>query len=808
MLTTRSTALALVLLLPCLLLAQDPISTESYLRPPRLIEEAVMAPWHNNRSITYLSPDRSRYLLLPRAPLVDIAVMAKRHLNLGGIQIDPAASRQRTLTTRSSDGIVVVNLRSKAELSVQLPPGVKVTDAVWSPDSSQIAFFAHFADRTEVFVADPVTGKSRAISKMPALPTLSSAIEWIEDGKAIMTVVAPDGRKPTPNPKDVADSPRVQISDDKPTRIRTYAALLGTPFEQDLLVHFGTGQLAKINVQSGRVTPFGKPALIEAFDPQPDGKFARVTLMEKPFSYLYPASMFPEREVVWDESGQEKTELSKRGLPQATPAAPAAAAGGRGAPPATNDKRSFAWHPNGLGLVYLKADGAGANLKDRVILWKAPFGEKDTEVLYESATRFGSVRFGPDGRRLFITQAIDGRTRLSVVNPGGTPVTLVETRTDDDPVDLLTTPGAKTGTVVRLSTDGSSAYLSGSKVAEDPMKESPRPFIDKVDLATGKREQIWQSKADVYETATVLDNDVKELLVVRQSYSMVPQSYLVTRGGGEVALTANTDYLPDLTQARREYFTVTRNDGFKFRVKVTLPNWHARYAKSPAFFWFYPGEFTTQAQYDRTLRRTNINAFNQVSGTNKAIVLRAGYVLVEPDCPIVGPATRMNDAYIPQLRNNLAAVIDELDRRGYADRTKLALGGHSYGAFSTANAMVHTPFFKAGIAGDGNYNRLLTPFGFQSDQRQIWEVRETYLSLSPILYADQMTGALLMYHGIDDQNMGTAPQNSERMFAALEALGKPAALYMYPYEDHGQIAKQTVLDQWTRWVTWLDKWLK
>ena len=480
--------------------------------------------------------------------------------------------------------------------------------------------------------------------------------------------------------------------------------------------------------------------------------------------------------------------------------------GGRGAAGA-NDKRSIAWHPAGLGLVYLKSEGTGAAMKDRVVLWKAPFGETDTENLFESGTRIGSARFGSDGKTLFIGQTVDSKSRTSVVKPGGTPVTLIETKADDDPIDLLTTAGPKTGTVVRMSTDGSGAFLSGTKYDADPMKQAPRPFLERIDLASAKRDQVWQSKADVFETASALDNDLKELLVVRQSTTMVPQTYLTTVGGGEVALTTNKDYVSDLTQAKREFLTVTRNDGFKFRVKITVPQWGGKFSKSPAFFWFYPSEFPTQADYDKTLKRTNINTFNSVSGANKAILLRSGYILVEPDCPIVGPATRKNDQYVPQLRNNLAAVIDELDKQGYIDRSRLAIGGHSYGAFSTANAMVHTPFFKAGIAGDGNYNRSLTPFGFQSDERQIWDARETYFSVSPILYAEQMTGALLMYHGSDDQNMGTDPINSERMFAALEALGKPAALYMYPYEDHGQVAKETVLDQWARWVAWLDKWL-
>jgi len=241
---------------------------------------------------------------------------------------------------------------------------------------------------------------------------------------------------------------------------------------------------------------------------------------------------------------------------------------------------------------------------------------------------------------------------------------------------------------------------------------------------------------------------------------------------------------------------------------VTLPTGTKAGAKLPAFFWFYPSEFVDQATYDRGLRTFNKNAFKGVSVSNKVILLREGYALVEPDCPIIGPADRKNDEYVPQLRNNLAATIDAICEDGTIDRTRLAIGGHSYGAFSTLNALVHTPFFKAGIAGDGNYNRLLTPFGFQSEQRQLWESRDVYLSMSPILYLEQLTGAILLYHGLDDQNMGTDPTNSPRLFQALEALGKNAALYMYPYEDHGQIAQETVLDQWARFVAWLDKWVK
>jgi dipeptidyl aminopeptidase/acylaminoacyl peptidase len=191
-----------------------------------------------------------------------------------------------------------------------------------------------------------------------------------------------------------------------------------------------------------------------------------------------------------------------------------------------------------------------------------------------------------------------------------------------------------------------------------------------------------------------------------------------------------------------------------------------------------------------------------------ALFTLVGYAVVEPDVPIIGPAGRMNDNYVPDLRNSLWAVIDDLDKKGIIDRDRLAVGGHSYGAFSTANALAHTPFFKAGIAGDGNYNRTLTPTTFQTERRLIWDARETYLEMSPLLWANRVNGALLMYHGMDDANTGTNPMNAELLFLALDGLGKPAALYMYPYEGHGPLAKETTLDQWARWVAWLDTYVK
>ena len=276
-------------------------------------------------------------------------------------------------------------------------------------------------------------------------------------------------------------------------------------------------------------------------------------------------------------------------------------------------------------------------------------------------------------------------------------------------------------------------------------------------------------------------------------------------------MTENKDLFPDLTSAPKLRVPVERADGIKFSVSVMLPPGYQKGTRLPAIFWFYPREFTDQDAIDRPDRTFNKNSFQNLGTRSIQFLARLGYAVVVDTpgaIPIVGPNGQQNNNYVNDLRNSLSAIIDELDRRALVDRTRLAIGGHSYGAFTTVNAMVHTPFFKAGIAGDGAYNRTLTPLGFQSERRDLWEAPNVYLGMSPFLYANNMTGALLMYHALGDQNVGTDPDNSIRLFHALNGLGKTAALYMYPLEDHGPVARETLLDLWARWAAWLDKYVK
>jgi dipeptidyl aminopeptidase/acylaminoacyl peptidase len=491
--------------------------------------------------------------------------------------------------------------------------------------------------------------------------------------------------------------------------------------------------------------------------------------------------------------------------------------------------------------------------KDRVMQWLPPFEKDGGKVVYETPNRITGVQYSEDCRWIFITQTVDGQrqiTGIDLTDPKRTyPIyngSAAEPKTDDvepkkgddsdDPLDIEQPKGFRGGAgaasalglmsrsigggvnVVRISSKGH-VYVSGSDRARGAAKDSvAKPYIDAIEIETGKKTRLFEGKGQMLESIDAVDgDDIKFVFTTRQKSNVVPDNYMIELATGkETKLTNNVDRAPWFHDLKVERFRVTRCDGFKFWVKVTTPP--NSKGKLPAIFWIYPREYTDQADYDAKAGRGGLGGvvgaaggqgrFNAPTPRSMAILTLAGYAVVEPDVPIIGPTGRMNDKYVPDLRNSLWAAIDECDKRGVIDRDRLACGGHSYGAFSTANALAHTPFFKAGIAGDGCYNRTLTSMSFQSERRQLWDARETYLEMSPLLWADRVNGALLMYHGMEDANVGTNPINSEALFAALDGLGKDAALYMYPYEGHGPISRETTLDLWARWVAWLDMYVK
>jgi len=818
--------------LPAGLLAQASLlHQEAYLMPSPEIAALVASNRHENVMLSNLGPDGRHFLNSESEGMPLLAQFAKPYHRLGGIAIDFAANRARGLTTGGTVGMELINWETGARTAIQVPAGARVSGATWSPDGRRVAFLANQDNGTHIWIAEVSNGRSTQLTRTPILATRVTGIDWSGDSRYIYTVLPPEGRGAEPSRPFQPSSPIVRVATSEENRLRTYASLLKDPFDVALFEHYTTGQIARIDVTNRRVQNIGQPAMIESMAISPDGSLLRVRTTRKPFSYIVPASQFGNVEELWDLNGNVLHEFSSRGLQLGAPAAPGGGGGNAANNAANPPRRSLTWRPDGQGMSFLQREPAPApadsaagaapagnanNRPDRVMQWVAPYDDNSNVVVYSSPNEIRSLQYSADMKWLFLAERVRNEDRVFAVNldDPSTTFTLQQTAPGDSANaegtgSLMTTRNALGAAVVRMSSDQQYVFFSGTQTFDDEGLQ-PRPFVDRVHIRTGERERIFQSRDDVWERiSAVLDDDMNRLVLARETATMVPDSWLLDRTTGELRkLTNNVDHHPQITTARRERIMVTRADGFTFKVDVTFPHNYVEGTRLPAMFWFYPREYASQEAYDRTLRGGNPNRFPTVGPSSIEILSAAGYLVVQPDHPIVGPAGRPNDNFVSDMRQNHLAVIDALDERGWADRRRMALGGHSYGGFGTINAMVHTPYFRAGIAGAPNSNRLLTPIGFQSERRSLWEARDVYLEMSPFLYAERLSGALLIYHGEDDQNVGTAPDNSWRMIHVLNGLGKTAAMYMYPFEDHGQSARETRLDMWARWIAWLDHYVK
>jgi dipeptidyl aminopeptidase/acylaminoacyl peptidase len=837
---------------------QQILRTETYVKPPAVVERIIMAP-RVDISFTTPSPDRKWFLRATGADRGDFDKYGAAHVNLGGLQIDTKANRARTVTTSTRTAMMLVDPRTNATKAIETPKGATLSGQAWSPNGSQIAYIASFDDASYVYVADAATGKSTQVSKAPLLASLVTSIDWTADGKSIVAVIVPDNRGAAPTHGKVESGPQVRLTESKASPQVIHPALLEDPHDKAMLKYYTTGQLALIDVKAKTVKKIGAPAMIRSVDASPDGQYFRVTLMTEPFSYIVPVSNFGSEQQLWDATGKSIATLSKQPMREySDDNGPV----GRGAPQvADTGKRNFQWNPVGPGLIYLQSAfapgasapaGRGASAAGRggrggaggatpssvkVMNWLPPYGAGDSKVVYEGSGRLTSLAYSADGKTMFVA---DSGTVLAmrVADPSkkynlGRGVTLPAAggfggrgggggfggAGNDTGVtggSLAMKRGTNGEQMVVVGSDNKTVFLSGTRMPGAKWEtQSPMPWVDRLDFETGKRTRVFESPNNAYDTfVAALDDDYSQFLYQHESPSTVPDVYLKdTRANNATKITQNRDVAPEVTQAQHKRFQVTRpRDGLKFWVDATMPRDWKPGQKLPGIIWFYPREYTSQSDYDRSRFNTNINQYPDLAPARPASSVKLwvtqGYALLEPDSPILGDSGKMNDNYSRDLKENLDAVIDAAVEMGIVDRDRMALGGHSYGAFSTVNGLTLTPYFKAGIAGDGMYNRSLTPFGFQSERRNFFEAQDTYLDMSPFYRADKIHGALLMYHALEDQNVGTAPISSTRMYHALQGLGKPAALYMYPYEDHSDATYTTDLDLWARWIAWFDIYVK
>ena len=803
------------------------LRTEKFVEPPERIAEILTTP-RVDISFTNQSPDRRWFLRATGVDRSDISVYGTPHIWLGGLQVDTRANRARSVTTSTRTGLALVDARTGNTRTIETPRGATITSPVWSPTSTHIAYIANFPTGSFAYLADVATGKSVRLSERPLLATFVTELAFSADGRNVAGVFVPANRGPEPTHGEggVEDGPQVRLTESRAVPQPVHFSLLGDPHDKALLRYHTTGQVAIIDVRTRAVKNAGAPTMVRSVDLSDNGAYVRVTRMTEPFSYLVPVNNFGSVQELWNASGAVIATLSTSPLREA-----GRGGFGTGARDVSDTaKRSVQWNPVGAGLVYLQTltGGTPQAARTQVVQWRPPFGANDTTVLYIGGRQLSNVLFSTDSSTLFVTDSgatiairVNDKSQrfnlgrgVSLPGGGGGFGGGANRNADSTHGQLLTSTVNGTSYVI-LGSDGKQVALSGTRTpGADWYREAPRPWVDRLDITTLARTRILDSRNDMYEELVApIDNDLTEFIVTRESRTVIPDVWLRSASGEPRKLTNNVDAAPEVSGAILKRFQVVRpRDGTKFWVDVTLPRDWKPGQRLPGLIWFYPREFTSASDYERSRYSVNINKYPLLPSARPSISTKLfvahGYAHIEPDIPIYGDSGRMNDNYTRDLAENLDAVLDAVVDSGFVDRDRMGIGGHSYGAFSAVNAMTLMPNFKAGIAGDGMYNRTLTPFGFQSERRNFYQAKETYLDMSPFLRADKMSGALLLYHSFEDQNSGTSIISSQRLFAALQGLGKPASMYLYHYEDHHFYTYQSDLDLWGRWLAWLDLYVK
>jgi len=818
---------------PVFLTAQQVQFEESYLLPPTSVQEILNRDKHYD-ILNALSPDGDHFMISIRAEFSSLELMAQPTYRLAMLELCPDVNRERRLSTSGIKGLKIYSLKQRKSWPVQIPEGIFISDMTWSPEGKKIAFLAHLKQGTQLWVAEVASGQAQPVSQACVMATLaarpqyrrpptapSRMIQWLPDG-SLLTLLVPPDRGPEPEAKSIPSAPIIRFTREKPTPTRTYPFLLRTPHDKGLFRYYTTSQLALLR-PGQPPQKIGQPAMYMSISLSPDGSYILAEKMTEPFSYIVSYSRFPRETQVMDRSGKVLATIRKIPLQEAMPRE-------RGRGVEENLPRDISWRPDGRGLSFLwrelgkkkKEDESGQNSKrqDRVMLLTPPFDMAKVKVLVTSNKRFSQVSYSGGGRYLLARLSgknEEGKSRQQIVTydlSKKTPKKYVLVK-DIDPEDILHLPGQiitkNTGngiTYTLLSHDRKAVYLQGPGYKED---FKPRPFIDRTEIKSGHRERLFESSQEMFERPLVpLNEDLTEIIISRESRTVFSDSYLWKKGGSLEKLTHNKDPFPEITACRCLDFQCKRRDGLVIQVRISLPVDYKKGTKVPAVFWAYPREYKSFKDYKKAaLRSHNHNAFPHLNYRNASgIWLTQGYAVVEPDIPIIGSDNLFNNNYVAHLVDSVYAAIRQVDRLGWVDIDRLGVGGHSYGAFMTANLLAHTPFFKAGIAGDGAYNRTLTPMTFQNERRFIWEAQDTYLEMSPFFYADHVDTPLLMYHGAADNNSGTFLIQSERFLQALTGLGKKAVLYIYPFESHGPRCKETYMDLWARWLEWFDTYVK
>jgi dipeptidyl aminopeptidase/acylaminoacyl peptidase len=785
----------------------------AYKQPPPAIAKVLDTPPTPTASF---SPDRTRMLMTERNGLPPISDVGAPYLRLAGSRINPRTNGNWRETF--ARGLVVRPVGGTAETRVRTPAGAKISHVSWADDSKKIVFTVTGADGVKLWTADVATGAAHRVADL-ALEAIDNPCAWMDVAHLVCQTI-PAGRLAAPKAPDIPEGPIVQETDGRKNPAPTFEDLLASPYDEKLFDHYFTSQLAIVGLD-GTVAKIGGKGIHSRMSPSPDRRYVIVSTIHRPYSYQVPMQRFPTLTEIWDRSGKVVRKVDDTPLQEGAP---------RGFDAVEAGPRNVAWRADAPATLYWveALDAGNPNTQmakhDRVLMLDAPFTGSPAELV-SVETRIGGGRGGgrgggagpvtwakPDLALVGETSRRTRKARMWAVNPSSpsqAPRLLWEHATDDrysDPGSFELARGPFGENVLRMSKDGRNAYLTGTGSSS----EGDRPFLDRYDLATGKSTRLFRSEAPFYENVVaMLDGEGSRVVTLRESVKDVPNYFLRDLAVNTLTrLTAARDPAPEFAGVKKEFVKYKRADGVDLTATVYLPSGYdkARDGPLPFFLWAYPAEFES------------VQAASQVSGspyrftvpTGRLLMLSQGYgVMDNPTIPIIAQnGGKPNDTYVQQLVAGAKAAIDKIVDMGVGDRDRVAVGGHSYGGFMTANLLAHTSFFKAGIAESGAYNRTLTPFGFQNEERTFWEAPDLYMRMSPFAFADSIRTPILLVHGMADDNTGTFPINSERLYAAIKGNGGIVRYVQLPAEPHGYRARESIGHVLAEEVAWLDKYVK
>ncbi len=793
-------------LLTTVLVAAGQPAAEVYRMPPQAIADiADAAPSPSVR----LDPTSEWMLILEEPTHPSIAELAAPELRLAGIRIAPATnsrSRRRVFAQLTLERIAD---RSTKPVT-GLPENARIDDIHFSPDGTTFAFSLTTDSTMELWLADVDSGRARRLASGLNGVYYGAPFAWMSDSRHVLAKVVPESRGGAPAEPSVPSGPVVQQSTGQKAAARTYQDLLENPHDEALFAHYLTAEIVRLDTDRGSSTTLVASALIGRVDSSPDGRYVLVEKIKRPFSYLVPVRRFGRTIEIRDADGRLVREVANLPLAENVPI-------GRNA--VRTGPRDLEWRADeDAALFWVEAQDGGdpkaeAGVREKLFTLRAPFDGEPLE-LASLELRFRGIYWG-NGELALVREWWWGnrRERLSRLRPaelGARPEPLFDYSYEDRynapgfPLMRSTDRGTR---VIETSRAGDKIYL----VAEGASPEGNRPFVDELDLKTKETTRLWRSEAPYYEYPTAwLDLDGRKLLTRRESRMEPPNYFVRDLGSGEARkLTTFPHPYPQLQNVDRELIRYDRRDGMKLTATLYLP---AGYKKSddalPTLVWAYPREYKSADAAAQV--RDSPHRFSRISWGSPLYWLTQGYAVVEgATMPIVGEGDEEpNDTYVKQLVASAQAVVDEVVRRGVTDRDRVAIGGHSYGAFMSANLLAHSDIFRAGIARSGAYNRTLTPFGFQSEERTFWEAPEIYFAMSPFMHAQKIDEPILLIHGIADNNSGTFPIQSERLYHALKGHGATARLVMLPHESHGYRSRESVMHTLWEMHTWLETYVK